>query len=180
MDLNVFILSSWGDKHEKYIFDDRSACAFTCRAVFVTPQERRRKTGTAKDDDRRTTTTNFQPRYYMKKTIKQWCSQYQINWLGQGNLGQIRYDWKLVRGKGKVAIFSSTIKGSMPEFHTVNDRKILLFPNINRSKNNGMISEAAFLNLIEWVDKCLDGNLCEYTSQNQHVHSIAGSVANEL
>jgi len=32
----------------------------------------------------------------------------------------------------------------MPEFHTVNDRKILLFQNINRSKNNGMISEAAF------------------------------------
>ena len=105
----------------------------------------------------------------MKKTIKQWCGQYQINWLGQGNLSHIRYDWKLVRGKGKIAIFSSTIKGSMPEFHSVNDRKILLFPNINRSKNNGMISEVAFLNLIDWVDKCLDGNLCEYTSQNQRV-----------
>lgn len=105
----------------------------------------------------------------MKKTIKQWCNHYQIGWLGQGNSSHIRYDWKIVLGKGKVAIFSSTVEGSMPEIHTINDRKILLFPNINKAKNNGKISESAFLYLIDWVNKCLNGSLSEYTSQNERV-----------
>jgi hypothetical protein len=104
----------------------------------------------------------------MKKTIKQWCGVYQINWLGQGNLSDIRYDWKLVRGKGKVAIFSSSVKGAVPEVRRVNDRDILLFPNVNRSKSSGKISETAFREVLDWVDQCLDGNLCEFKRRSEN------------
>ena len=106
----------------------------------------------------------------MKKTIKQWCHQYEINWLGQGSLSSIRYDWKLILGKGRVAIFSSIVTGATPEIHTINDRQVLIFPNVNKPNNNGKLGETAFLNILDWVNKCLDGNLCEYYSQNKSLN----------
>ena len=107
----------------------------------------------------------------MKKTIKQWCKEHEINWLGQGNISNIRYDWKLVLGKGRVAIFLSSVTDLTPEIHTIKDREILLFPNINKSKNNGKISESAFQNLLAWVDECLNGNLSAYGSQNKVIEA---------
>jgi len=41
----------------------------------------------------------------MKRTIKQWCADQGVNWLGQGAIGGIRYDWKLVLGEPEVTAF---------------------------------------------------------------------------
>jgi hypothetical protein len=73
----------------------------------------------------------------MKKTIKQWCQQYDIDWYGQGTLGPIWYDWKLV------------------------------FPNINSKKNNGKISENHYLEIIRWVNETLDTDKEIRTVTNQ-------------
>ena len=103
----------------------------------------------------------------MKKTIKQWCTEYGINWLGQGKLSHIQYDWKIVFSKGTTAIFSSSIKGMIPEVIKINDRSILLFPNVNSSQRSGKISRSAFMDIIDWVNECLSGNIRAYKSQNQ-------------
>ena len=103
----------------------------------------------------------------MKKTIKQWCIEYGINWLGQGKLSHIQYDWKIVLSKGTTAIFSSSVKGMIPEVIKINEKNILLFPNVNSSHRSGKISRSAFLNIIDWVNECLSGNIREYKSQNQ-------------
>ena len=103
----------------------------------------------------------------MKRTIKQWCAEHKVNWLGQGSLSHISYDWKLVLGKGRSAIFSSTVDGSRPKLQTINQREIPVFPNVNQSRNNGKISEAAFLRILGWVEDCLDGNLRELESPSQ-------------
>lgn len=95
----------------------------------------------------------------MKMTIKQRCVARGIHWLGQGKTGTIRYDWKLVLGKGRTALFSSTVKGDLPEVRRVGERDLLVFPNVNGPKNQGKISEAAFQRIIDWVQDCLDGNL---------------------
>jgi hypothetical protein len=95
----------------------------------------------------------------MKRTIKQWCKEHNVGWLGQGTTGSISYDWKLVLGKGRTAIFSSTVKGPLPEQKPVGSREVLIFPNVNSSKNGGKISEFAFLRLIAWVEDCLTGNI---------------------
>ena len=103
----------------------------------------------------------------MKRTIKQWCSEHKINWLGQGSLSHISYDWKLVLGKGRSAIFSSSVEGTRPTLETVNQREILIFPNVNKSRNNGKISETAFIRMLNWVEDCLDGNLRNLESPNR-------------
>ncbi|MDA3875054.1 MAG: hypothetical protein PF795_13985 [Kiritimatiellae bacterium] len=47
----------------------------------------------------------------------------------------------------------------------INQReKIIVFPNVNQSKNKGKISEAAFLRIPSWVKDGLDGNLRELES----------------
>ena len=94
----------------------------------------------------------------MKKTIKGWCKQYDINWYGQGNYGSVRYDWKLVMASGRSAMFSSRIKSSNPEIFNTNRRRILVFPNVNLKKNNGKICEERFLEIIRWVNEALDAN----------------------
>jgi len=98
--------------------------------------------------------------------MKQWCMHYNINWLSQGSIGKIRYDWKIVIEKGKSAIFSSIIDGNIPVAHKINKREILIFPNLNKPKNNGKISETKFRSIIDWVNTCLDGNICEYGDHN--------------
>ena len=97
----------------------------------------------------------------MKRTIKQWCKEHDIGWLGQGATGGIRYDWKLVLGKGRTVIFSNAVTGSLPERRRIGKREILVFPNVNRSRNGGKISESAFRRLIAWVEDCLAGNIRE-------------------
>ncbi len=112
----------------------------------------------------------------MKKTIKQWCKQYEINWLGQGSMGEIRYDWKLVLGKGRTAIFSSSVQGAMPEIHTINGREVLVFPNVNKPRNGGKISDSAFHSIIDWVNTSLDGNQCEYAPHKAIEPTVKTSV----
>jgi hypothetical protein len=92
----------------------------------------------------------------MKRTIKGWCKQYGIDWYGQGNIGSVRYDWKLVLAPGRSAIFSSMIKTDKPEILNINRRSILVFPNVNSKKNNGKISEARYVEIIRWVNESLD------------------------
>ena len=103
----------------------------------------------------------------MKRTIKQWCGEHKVNWLGQGSRSHISYDWKLVLRKGRSAIFSSAVESSRPEVQTVNQREIFVFPNVNCSRDNGKISETAFLRILSWVEDCLDGNVRELESSNQ-------------
>lgn len=106
----------------------------------------------------------------MKKTIKQWCTHYQIHWYSQGKIGDLNYDWKLVLGKGKTAIFSTQITDNLPKFKQIGQKERLIFPNINRSKNNGKISEVAFKNIIQWVSDALDGNIADYSEyHNRHI-----------
>jgi len=93
----------------------------------------------------------------VKRTIKQWCKLHDVDWYGQGTYSKIRYDWKLVFGPGRVAMFSSMVKSKEPETHEINGRKILLFPNVNSPRNNGQISEQNFLDTIKWVGDCLVG-----------------------
>lgn len=102
----------------------------------------------------------------MKRTIKQWCIEHGVGWLGQGSTGNIRYDWKLVLGKGRTAVFSTTVDGDLPQTRRLGERDILVFPNVNRSKDGGKITEAAFLRIIKWVDDCLDGNLSKLEAPN--------------
>ncbi len=94
----------------------------------------------------------------MKKTIKGWCKQYDINWYGQGSFGPVRYDWKLVLSQGKSAIFSSMVESNIPESLKTTGRSILVFPNVNSKKNNGKISEERFLEIIHWVNEALHTN----------------------
>lgn len=105
----------------------------------------------------------------MKMTIKQWCAEQGINWLGQGAIGAIRYDWKLVLGKGRTAIFSSTVEGGLPEVRRIGKRDILVFPNVNRPRNGGKISRGAFQRIITWVENCLDGNLHILEASNKSI-----------
>jgi hypothetical protein len=102
----------------------------------------------------------------MKRTIKQWCREHDIGWLGQGATGGTRYDWKLVLGKGRTAIFASTVIGSLPESQRIGKRDVVLFPNVNKASKGGKISEAAFLRIIAWVEECLAGNLRELEAAN--------------
>ena len=94
----------------------------------------------------------------MKKTIKGWCKQYDINWYGQGTFGPIQYDWNLVLASGKSAIFSSMVKSDIPELYKSKRHKILVFPNINSKKNNGKISKGQFIKIIRWINEALDVN----------------------
>ena len=94
-----------------------------------------------------------------QNTIKQWCSEHDINWYGQGSLGEIRYDWKLAFGHGRSAFFSSGVSSATPVVQELNGKQILLFPNVNTSRKIGKISEAAFLRIIDWVQRCLDGDV---------------------
>jgi hypothetical protein len=94
----------------------------------------------------------------MKRTIKGWCKQYDIDWYGQGNFGSVRYDWKLVFAPGRTAMFSSMIKTETPDIYNINKRDILIFPNVNSRKNNGKISEERFIEILSWVNEALDAN----------------------
>ncbi len=111
----------------------------------------------------------------MKRTIKQWCGEHGVNWLGQGSIGSLRYDWKLVLGKGRTAIFSTTVEGDLPETRRVGKRDVLFFPNVNRPKDGGRISKSAFLRLINWVEDCLDGNMHKLEAPNTNLEPISGS-----
>jgi hypothetical protein len=97
----------------------------------------------------------------MKRTIKQWCKEFDYGWLGQGVIGSIRYDWKLVLGKGRTAIFSSEVKGLLPQQKPVGMREVLVFPNINQPNRGGKISESGFRRIVSWVEDCLAGNIRE-------------------
>ena len=103
----------------------------------------------------------------MKRTIKQWCVEHGVNWLGQGSTGDLRYDWKLALGKGRTAIFSTAVEGGLPETRRIGKRDVLVFPNVNRSKDGGKISKAAFLRIISWVEDCLDGNVHKLETPNK-------------
>ena len=94
----------------------------------------------------------------MKRTIKGWCKKYGIDWYGQGNFGSVRYDWKLVLAPGRTAMFSSMIKSEKPDIYNINRRSVLIFPNVNSKKNNGKISEARFIEIINRVNEYLDTN----------------------
>jgi len=96
-----------------------------------------------------------------QRTIKQWCVEHGINWYGQGSLGAIRYDWKLAFGHGRSALFSSAVTSSAPVVYELNGKSVLVFPNVNASRRNGKISEAAFLRLIDWVERCVDGEVVD-------------------
>ncbi len=109
----------------------------------------------------------------MKKTIKQWCREHEVNWLGQGQTGPVRYDWKLILGKGRTALFASTVKGPQPELHRVGKREMLVFPNVNRPKDGGKITGPAFLRILDWVDDCLNGDIRELTSANKTIQDIS-------
>ena len=95
----------------------------------------------------------------MKRTIKQWCAEQGVNWLGQGSTGGIRYDWKLVLGKGRTALFATIVEGELPEPRRIGKRDVLVFPNVNRPRGGGKISKAAFLRIVSWVEDCQDGNI---------------------
>lgn len=95
----------------------------------------------------------------MKRTIKQWCKEYEVGWLGQGTIGTLRYDWKLVLGKGRTAIFSSTVKGPLPELLPVTKREVLVFPNVNPPNDNGKTSRHESLRMLAWVEDCLEGRV---------------------
>lgn len=94
----------------------------------------------------------------MKRTIKGWCKQNGIDWYGQGNFGTVRYDWKLVLAPERAAMFSSMIRNGKPEIYHINRRSVLIFPNVNSEKNSGKISEARFIEIINWVNEALDEN----------------------
>jgi hypothetical protein len=98
----------------------------------------------------------------MKRTIKQWCADFDINWYGQGKISTLNYDWKLAFGKGRMAVFSSAVKTPKPETHDVNGRTILVFPNLNSAKDNGKISEDRFKHSGHWVEQCLEGNVSDF------------------
>jgi hypothetical protein len=103
----------------------------------------------------------------MRQTIKQWCREHDVGWLGQGATGGTRYDWKLVLGKGRTAIFASTVSGSLPEPQRIGKRDVLIFPNVNPENRGGKISEAAFLRIIAWVEDCLAGNVRALEAPNK-------------
>ena len=103
----------------------------------------------------------------MKRTIKQWCVEHDVGWLGQGTSGGIKYDWKLVLGKDRTAIFSTMVEGKLPEPRRIGKRYVLIFPNVNRSRGNGKISKTAFLGIIKWVEDCLSGNMLKPEVSNQ-------------
>ena len=111
----------------------------------------------------------------MKRTIKQWCGEHDVNWFGQGSTGGLQYDWKLVLGKGRAAIFSTTVEGDLPELRRIGRRGVLLFPNVNRSKDGGKISKTAFLRIISWVEDCLNGNVHKLETPNK-VHGESAIV----
>jgi len=102
----------------------------------------------------------------MKRTIKQWCKEHGFDWLGRGSSGGIRYDWKLVLRKGRTAIFASIIRGELPETRRIGKRDVLIFPNVNRPQRGGKISKTAFLQIINWVEDCLDGNVRKLNAPN--------------
>jgi hypothetical protein len=103
----------------------------------------------------------------MKRTIKQWCAEQGVNWLGQGATGGIRFDWKLVLAKGRTALFSTIVEGGLPETRRIGKRDVLVFPNINRPRDGGKISKAAFLRIINWVEQCLDGDVSKLEAPNK-------------
>jgi hypothetical protein len=94
-----------------------------------------------------------------KKTIKQWCAEYEMHWYGQGRIGTISYDWKMTLGQGRTAVFSSAIESSEPETHQTNNRTVLVFPNPNSPRNQGKISRTKFLRITDWVEQCIMGNI---------------------
>lgn len=112
----------------------------------------------------------------MKRTVKQWCGEHGVGWLGQGCTGGIRYDWKLVLGKGRTAIFSTTGASGLPEPRRVGKRDVLVFPNPNRPKAGGKISETAFLQIIRWAEDCLAGNIRELKAPNQASQAIGAAA----
>jgi hypothetical protein len=114
----------------------------------------------------------------MRRTIKQWCREDGVNWLGQGSTGGFQYDWKLVLGKGRTAIFSATVKGTLPEIRRLGKRDGLVFPNVNRPKDGGKISKTAFLQIINWVEDCLAGNIRELKEPNQASEDIGAGAPN--
>lgn len=80
-------------------------------------------------------------------------------------------------GKGRTAIFSSTVKGPLPEPKPVGAREVLIFPNVNPSKNGGKISELAFLRLIDWIEDCLAANIRGIQAPNQVPEDTARKLA---
>lgn len=112
----------------------------------------------------------------MKRTVKQWCGQHGLNWLGQGCTGGIWYDWKLVLGKGRTAIFSTKVTGGIPETRRIGTRDILVFPNPNRARDGGRISETAFLKIIHWVEDCLAGNVRGLNAPDKEVRVAYGTA----
>ncbi len=55
-------------------------------------------------------------------------------------------------------MFSSMIKSGKPDIYNINRRSVLIFANINWKKNNGKISEARFIEIINRVNEYLDTN----------------------
>ena len=112
-----------------------------------------------------------------KRTIKQWCAENGVSWLGQGSTGGVRYDWKLVLGKGRTAIFSTMVEGGLPETRRIGKRDVLVFPNVNRPRDGGKISKAAFFRIINWVQDCLDGNIRKPEAPNKPGGGDSGKAA---
>lgn len=98
----------------------------------------------------------------MKCTIKQWCIEKHLNWYGQGVIGQFRYDWVVMLGKGRRAIFSSINTNNVPLLYPLRDHDVLIFPNINSSSQGGKISEQRFDRIIAWADTCLSGGIMPF------------------
>jgi len=95
----------------------------------------------------------------MQRTIKQWCIARHLNWYGQGLIGEYQYDWAVVLGEGRKAIFSSINTGKVPRSYPLRNRQVVIFPNINSSSTGGKLSEERFDRIIAWAEACLAGRI---------------------
>ena len=96
-----------------------------------------------------------------------------MDWYGQGRIGTIGYDWKMILDKGRSAIFSSVIESSEPEAHQIKGRLVLVFPNPNSPRNHGKISRAKFFRIIEWIEQCLIGDVTSLEASMPNKASIS-------
>ncbi len=75
-------------------------------------------------------------------------------------------------------MFSTIVEGELPEARRIGKRDVLVFPNVNRPRDGGKISKAAFIRIINWVEDCLAGNIRELKTPNKASEDIGASAPN--
>jgi hypothetical protein len=102
----------------------------------------------------------------MKKTVKQWCSEFGYTWFGNGVHGNSRYSYKIIFEKGESAFFAANHQNPMaPKVAVTKNSTFLVFPVFSQLFGKKEISRTQFVSAISWVKACKENGSTPYGAQ---------------